>query len=308
MMKDMNNNDYREDCNTKSLNNLGDGKEARELNAQKNESPRPWAGRDTKAEFRRSYCKMFGKNALLTLFGGLGFAVMLMGVWAIIISGYLLTNWIVKSSAAEFMKTLQHDPMYEMGFYLPYKFERMFWEQFNPLIIWGSLAILFLVMCFVVKWVMVPYWQSKARRVRDMGGNAHERVIMPLKIQTIYGVLMGIATMVFMGNGHNLSLMLMPPLLYAVGIYLIMQLFVFSPYRKDTESLPVKEKRTRMPLIAIGLLLCAFLDVFGGGLVVVVVGICITCETVVFIRCLVCKSKDSKPAVTEIETAKSDFA
>lgn len=306
MMNDMNNSDCREDCNTSPLNNLGEGKEAREVNVQKNESARPWAGRDTKAEFRRSYCKMFRKNALLTLFAGLGFTVMLMGVWAISLSGYLLTNEIVKYSAEEFKKTLQHDSMYEMGFYLPDQLERMFWEQFNPLIIWGSLAILFVVMCFVVKWVMVPYWQSKVNRVRDMGGNAHERVILPLKIQAIYGVLIGIVPIVMtMGIGHNLSLRLMPPLLYAVGIYLILQLFVFSPYRKDTESLPVKEKRTRMPLIAIGLLLCAFVDVFIGCLVC---GICFIYETVVFIRCLVCKSKDSKPAVTEIETAKSDFA
>lgn len=304
MMNDMNNNDCRESCNTTSLNNLGEGKETREVDVQKNESAHSWAGRDTKAEFRRSYCKMFGKNALLSLFAGLGFAVMLGGVWFISLSGYLFTNTIVKYAADEFKKTLRYDPMYELGFYLPYEVERMFWEQFNPLIIWGSIAILFIVMCFVVKWAMVPYWQSKVNRVRDMGGNAYERVILPLKIQSIYGVLTGIVAIVYMGNGRNLSLMLMPPLLYAVGIYLILQLFVFSPYRKDTESLPVKEKRTRMAFIVIGVLLCAFVDFHG----YFVGGICIIYETVVFIMCLVCKSKDSKPAVTEIEAAKSDFS
>lgn len=263
-----------------------------------------WLGRASKTDFRQDFFKMLRWNSLLIPFGGLGLFVMLGGVFAISGAGCAVFMWVIQLAAKGF-------------------------RSVNSILdlIWVSLAVLFFGGSIILRCVMVPYWQAKVCRVRDMGGNPYNCVIKPLKIQSTTWILISFLLVSF-GRRSEWGL---PIVLYTIGIHLVLRRLVFLPYKKAATAISPPEKGSTSwgDYILLGFLLVWADLVFSEEFKAVkfnsvddsyfllydaiwiftsvfyyVALLSILYEVVVFIKCLVCKSKKTQLADDVMDTEK----
>ena len=287
-----------------------------------------WLRRASKDDFRRTYFKMLGINTVLTLLFGLVPLVM------------LCLGRRFEDPAALLTLLFGLVPLVMLGgayaicalvMWVPVQIVRLYFEsyvQLNILAIWVALAVLLLVVCIILKWVMVPYWQAKLCRVRDMGGNPYDSVIKPLKVQSTCCILVIFLNMFLF---PSFEIIFFPVLLFVIGIRYVLRRLVFLPYKKAAMTLSPPEKGSTSwgDYILLGCLLVwadfvfseefkavKFNSVDDASFLLLAAIWIFTCvfdyvallsilyAVVVFIKCLVCKSKKTQLADDVMDTEK----
>lgn len=219
-----------------------------------------WGGRDSQSEFSRSYLRMLGLHVLLAPVGGIGVLMLLAGSFVLGILGVPIALMVYVWKSEGFSAGIAQ--INNILHSLTCSSEQFFYECLMPSVwCWGIVG--FFVSYAILVGVLVPYWKSKVRRVRDMGDDAYSRVIYPIITQSTVSVLQVLSIVVL--SYPHLKELFLPALLHSVGIYILIRCYVLNPYEASLADLP-EEKAKRIkssPLFRIFVLLFALSLVVG---------------------------------------------